>query len=77
MPTEQSLSLPQWPKLPVAKVTTVERNAAYQFAKILCTPMGGIERNRHVLVLLTQKPIPRPPEEPVETKPKGGKKGRS
>jgi len=50
--------------LPVARVTSVERNAAYQFAKILCTPMGGIERNRHVLVLLTEKPTPRPADEP-------------
>ena len=62
--------------LPVAKVATVERNAAYQFAKILCNPMGGIERNRHVLVLLTAKPVPRPADEPVETKTKGAKKGR-
>jgi len=50
--------------LPVARVTSVERNAAYQFAKVLCMPMGGIERNRHVLVLLTEKPTPRPADEP-------------
>jgi rod shape-determining protein MreC len=50
--------------LPVARVTSVERNAAYQFAKVLCMPVGGIERNRHVLVLLTEKPTPRPADEP-------------
>ncbi len=50
--------------LPVAKVASVERNAAYQFAKILCAPMGGTERNRHVLILLTERPAPRPADEP-------------
>lgn len=63
--------------LPVAKVMSVERNAAYQFAKILCAPMGGIERNRHVLVLLTTKAVARPADEPAETKTRSGKKGRS
>jgi rod shape-determining protein MreC len=56
--------------LPVARVTSVERNAAFQFAKILCAPMGGTERNRHVLVLLTARPQPRPPDEPPATTPK-------
>lgn len=59
--------------LPVARVISVERNAAYQFAKILCAPLGGTERNRHVLVLLTEKPMPRPADEPVE--PRKGKRG--
>ncbi len=49
--------------LPVAKVLSVERNAAYQFAKILCAPMGGTERNRHVLILLIGKAAPRPADE--------------
>ncbi len=52
--------------LPVARVLTVDRNAAFQFAKILCVPMGGTERNRHVLVLLTERAQPRPADEPVE-----------
>ncbi len=60
--------------LPVARVTSVERNAAYQFAKILCAPLGGTERNRHVLVLLTEKGPPRPADEPVEVK--KGKRSR-
>ena len=50
--------------LPVARVLTVERNAAFQFARVLCAPLGGTERNRHVLVLLTEKPAPRPADEP-------------
>ena len=49
--------------LPVARVASVERNAAYQFARILCTPTGGTERNRHVLILLTPKASPRPVDE--------------
>lgn len=61
--------------LPVARVISVERNAAYQFAKILCAPLGGTERNRHVLVLLTEKPVPRPADEPVEVK--KGKRGKT
>ncbi len=61
--------------LPVAKVLSVERNAAYQFAKILCAPMGGTERNRHVLILLTGKPTPRPADEPAPP-PTKGRRGR-
>jgi rod shape-determining protein MreC len=56
--------------LPVARVVSVERNAALQFAKILCAPMGGTERNRHVLILLTTKSTPRPPDEPPPPTPK-------
>ncbi len=56
--------------LPVAHVLSVERNAAFQFARILCAPTGGIERNRHVLVLLTAKPVPRPADEPPAVSPR-------
>jgi len=62
--------------LPVAKVATVERNAAFQFARILCTPMGGTERNRHVLILLAVAPVPRPPDEPPDPRLKQGKRPR-
>ncbi len=50
--------------LPVARVVSVERNAAYQFARILCAPVGGTERNRHVLILLIDRPVARPADEP-------------
>jgi rod shape-determining protein MreC len=56
--------------LPVARVLTIERNAAFQFAKILCAPLGGTERNRHVLVLLIDKSTPRPADEP-DVRPRG------
>ena len=61
--------------LPVARVLSVDRNPAYQFAKILCAPQGGTERNRHVLILLTDKPTPRPADEPAEIK--KGKRGKT
>jgi rod shape-determining protein MreC len=52
--------------LPVAKVSGIERNAAYAFARITCTPIGGTDRNRHVLVLGQKIDIPPPPPpEPV------------
>ena len=62
--------------LPVARVQSVERNAAYQFARILCMPLGGTERNRHVLIFLTEKTVPRPADEPVDVKPRG-KRGKT
>ena len=34
------------PGLPVAVVSNIERNAAYPFAKITCTPAAGPNRNR-------------------------------
>ncbi len=63
--------------LPVARVLSVERNAAFQFARILCAPTGGIERNRHVLILLIERPAPRPADEPPAVTPrvKRGSKG--
>ena len=42
------------PGLLVAQVTSVERNAAYVFAKIVAKPAAGVENHRYVMVL----PIP-------------------
>jgi rod shape-determining protein MreC len=39
------------PGLAVAKVASVERNTVDSFARIVCLPLGGVERLRHVLVL--------------------------
>ena len=55
------------PGLPVAVVTKVERNAAYLFAKIACTPSAGPDRHRQILILSTaqsESTPPRPPEQP-------------
>jgi rod shape-determining protein MreC len=37
--------------LPVAKVSRIESDAAYSFAKITCIPIAGTDQNRQVLVL--------------------------
>jgi rod shape-determining protein MreC len=47
--------------LPVAVVSRIERNAAYAFARILCTPNAGVDRYRYVLVLSSQSQIPENP----------------
>jgi rod shape-determining protein MreC len=50
----------------VARVVGVEKNSADAFARITCVPIGGTDRNRHVLVLLVDKPMPpAPPPEAV------------
>ncbi|HZP93315.1 MAG TPA: rod shape-determining protein MreC [Burkholderiales bacterium] len=48
--------------LPVAVVANIERNAAYPFAKITCTPASGVGSSQQVLVLSKGEPLPeRPP----------------
>lgn len=44
--------------LPVAVVSNIERNAAYPFAKITCTPTAGVNRHKQVLVLSRLAPLP-------------------
>jgi rod shape-determining protein MreC len=59
------------PGLPVAEVTSVERNAAYLFAAVTCKPLAGVNRNAQVLVVSTEHQLPeRPvePEKPVRAK---------
>lgn len=52
--------------LPVARVVGVEKSSVDAFARITCLPIGGTDRNRHVLVLLVDKPMPAaPPPQPV------------
>jgi rod shape-determining protein MreC len=51
------------PGLPVAKVTKIERDAAYSFAKITCVPAAGTDQNRQVLVLSREAGLPPPPAE--------------
>lgn len=51
------------PGFPVAKVTQVERNAAYSFARIYCTPIAGVENFGEVMILDPRQPLPEPPPE--------------
>lgn len=48
---------------PVAKVVQVERNAAYSFARIYCTPIAGVENFGEVMILDPRQPLPEPPPE--------------
>ncbi len=50
--------------IPVARVANVERNAALAFARITCTPLGGVDRRSHVLVLTARRDLPERPAEP-------------
>lgn len=59
--------------LPVAVVSNIERNAAYPFAKITCTPSAGGNRNRQVLVLSRLTPLPDYPVAPESKKGKARK----
>lgn len=67
------------PGLPVARVTTIDRNAALAFARITCEPLGGVDRRGHVLVLTSTRELPERPEEeatPAAKSKKGRKAGR-
>ena len=59
--------------LPVAVVSNIERNAAYPFAKITCTPAAGPNRNRQVLVMSRLAPLPDYPIAPEAKKRKAMK----
>ncbi len=62
----------------IAKVTNIERNATSAFARITCTPVAGIDQDRHVLVLtnLTAATKPKPEPEPSKTPSKKSNKSR-
>jgi rod shape-determining protein MreC len=48
------------PGLTVAQVTSVEKNAAYVFAKIVARPAAGVDNHRYVLLLALPAPAARP-----------------
>jgi rod shape-determining protein MreC len=58
-------------------VATVERNAAYAFARIACLPKAGIDRHGQILVLAREhKMEPPPAEDENRDKPAKSKRGR-
>lgn len=66
------------PGLPVATVTTVERNAAYAFARIACAPKAGIDRHGQILILSSERKLEAPPpEDEARDKPAKQKHGRT
>lgn len=53
--------------LAVAKVVKVEHRAGGTFGNVVCQPLSGIDRHRHLLILMAMpKLLPRPPAEPAE-----------
>lgn len=49
--------------LPVAKVSRIDRDNAYAFARIFCDPIAGIEHHGLVLILELRTPLPIPGNE--------------
>jgi len=61
------------PGLVVAQVTSVEKNAAYVFAKIVAKPAAGVENHRYVMVLPAPPAGPARPETRADEAKKPGK----
>jgi rod shape-determining protein MreC len=59
--------------LAVAKVVQVDARSADAFAHILCEPIAGVNRNRQLLILLTNENFPPRPADEDEGKDKSGK----
>jgi rod shape-determining protein MreC len=53
------------PGLAVARVATLERETGQIFARIACTPLAGVDRSLHLLVLGQAAVVPPRPEEPA------------
>jgi rod shape-determining protein MreC len=52
--------------LAVAKVMQVEKVAAGAFGRVVCQPLGGVDRNRQLLIVMSQAArTPRPAEPPA------------
>jgi len=47
--------------LAVAKVVQVENVAAGAFGRVVCQPLAGIDRNRHLLIIMSQSNLPPKP----------------
>jgi rod shape-determining protein MreC len=62
------------PGLPVAKVSKVDRDNSFSFARITCDPLAGVERHGLVLVLDQRKDLPAQPDD--EASPKSKKPGK-
>jgi rod shape-determining protein MreC len=55
------------PGIPVARVITVEHNPDYPFAHIVCLPLAGVDKHRHLLILSSMPKLPeRPDKKSVE-----------
>jgi rod shape-determining protein MreC len=64
------------PGLPVASVVRIERDAAYAFARIVCQPAAGVERNRYLLVLANEPKRPALPDDAAADSERKAVKGK-
>jgi rod shape-determining protein MreC len=55
------------PGLPVAKVGRIERDPAYPFARIQCSPLAGVDRQRQLLILSGLPKLPELPQTEAAT----------
>ncbi len=62
--------------LPVAVVTNIERNAAYAFARITCTPAAGVSSYGHVLLVHTGDRPANAPNDEAQVKPEPAQEQR-
>jgi rod shape-determining protein MreC len=65
------------PGLVVAEVTSVQKNAAYVFAKISAKPAAGVDNHRYVMLLPLPPSAAARPETKVEEQPRRGSKERT
>lgn len=64
------------PGIPVARVTKIERDASYPFARILCTPVAGVDQHRQLLILSGLAQLPPMPESTPDEPAIGKRKAR-
>ena len=64
------------PGLPVARVKRIERDPAYPFARIQCSPVAGVDKQRQLLILSGLPKLPERPETTVETTTEKSRKTR-
>lgn len=66
------------PGLPVAKITHIERDPAYPFARITCAPLAGVDQQRQLMIISGLSKLPEiPAAETVPSDSKGKKTKRS
>ena len=65
------------PGLVVAEVTSVQKNAAYVFAKISAKPAAGVDNHRYVMVLPLPMPAAARPDAKVEEQPRKSARDRA
>ena len=61
------------PGIPVARVISVEHDPAYPFAHIVCLPLAGVDKHRHLLILSS---LPKLPERPDKKSTDGSSENR-